>query len=296
MKHLEPIQSVEEIFPGIIRILGQNPGNFTLQGTNTYLIGSKKNRILVDTGIGESSYLDLLHSVLESKDAQITDIIITHNHSDHIGGLESIIAKNKPKNLWLVDPDHYRITEKNFSFPINKCKVTKSTKIILSDDFLEIFAIPTPGHTKDHCSFWLPHVKVIISGDCILGQEFSPVFEDLQTFLASLSSLLWFMQRHFCTIILPGHGPLIKDGPAKIKSMIEHRMKRHEQIYKILLEKQIPMSSEHLMNILYDDHDDAVKKAAEHLIKLHLELLESDGMIKRNSNGLYCSLHVKSKI
>lgn len=99
---LQELEEVEQISPSVIRILGGNPGKFTLQGgwsqcharalqsvirppeaeltvafiesgTNTYLISSPEQSddqatvscLLVDTGEGCESYTALLRSVLQ---------------------------------------------------------------------------------------------------------------------------------------------------------------------------------------------------------------------------------------
>ena len=123
---LSIIPKVSKITPRILRILGCNPGPMTLQGTNTYIVGKGKRyvtllfkttfttglyysskmqvgscyycniyfrRLLIDTGDGQQAefFLNLKKSINFDKFA-ITDVILTHWHHDHIGGVGTCSA------------------------------------------------------------------------------------------------------------------------------------------------------------------------------------------------------------
>lgn len=64
---LPSLPNVEQVTDRVLRVLGQNPGKFTFQGTNTFVIGTGASRILIDTSGGEPEYASLLAETLAER-------------------------------------------------------------------------------------------------------------------------------------------------------------------------------------------------------------------------------------
>lgn len=107
-------------------MLGQNPGPFTLQGTNTYLVGARNPRILIDTGIGLDAYIPILRSALTDPSyaeltdpalPDVSDVVLTHRHLDHVNGLPSVLRLLK--QLWESrNPGGKYLAPKVHKFPL----------------------------------------------------------------------------------------------------------------------------------------------------------------------------------
>ncbi|KAK7075120.1 Beta-lactamase-like protein 2 [Halocaridina rubra] len=223
------IPRVSQISPAIIRILGCNPGPMTLQGTNTYLIGTGKRRMLLDVGEqGNSEYISSLVSVLKDYNTTIDKIVISHWHPDHIGGLQDVLNCLKDKTTVYKFP---RVNPVDEPLPdsVNLLPLTHKQDVNVEGATVRVHH--TPGHTTDHVVLELLEANAVFSGDCILG-EGTAVFEDLYTYMGSLKAILDIEPK----VIYPGHGPVIEDPMERIKHYISHRNQREEQIVKALTE------------------------------------------------------------
>ncbi|KAF1956861.1 Metallo-hydrolase/oxidoreductase [Byssothecium circinans] len=264
---LVPLPDVEKLSERVIRVLGGNPGKFTLQGTNTYVIGTGPTRILLDTGEGKPAWITTLKTLLSNTNTRIATALITHWHHDHTDGIPDLLAhspdtkiyKRDPKEGWNDIPDGQTFTTEGATLRAYHC----------------------PGHTTDHTAFVLEEEDAMFTADNVLGQG-TAVFEDLGTYMASLAG----MEKQFTGRAYPGHGPVIEDGPTKVREYIAHRQQREKQVLDVLA-RGGEWTAMEIVKVIYKDYPEGLWAPAERGVLQILAKLEGEGRVVEGGEGTW---------
>jgi ribonuclease/clavin/mitogillin len=165
---MEKIAYISHLSKRVIRVLGLNPGPFSLQGTNTYIVGTGKARVLVDAGEGREGYVPLLQRAIEESGAQrISDVVITHYHRDHSEGLKDLRQHfGSDMRAWKLRPEYSGDHGPSFNLQEAGVRPLVDGQIVKTEDGeTRLRVLATPGHTPDHCCLVLEQEGAVFSGD-----------------------------------------------------------------------------------------------------------------------------------
>eukprot|EP00121_Abeoforma_whisleri_P016103 Awhi_evm1s14794 len=258
---LPDVPKLHQLTDSIFVVLGMNPGPYTLNGTNTYIIGRGKQRLLIDCGESNNDcYLDNLQASFQLNGIEkINKIIISHWHQDHLGGLpgvlqrfESSIMKDVTVHKYMPNQDEKlegtenskgegAISPYNF-YPKEKFHPLQDNESIESPcGTVYLKVLHTPGHANDHVALLhedrTTKVKSLFCFDNILGVGTSK-FNNLHQYLHSLEKMKDVASEHRVKHMYSSHGPVIEDPVQKIQEYIDHRYVRINQISSLLRQHQ----------------------------------------------------------
>ncbi|KAI7951664.1 hypothetical protein MJO28_007348 [Puccinia striiformis f. sp. tritici] len=138
------VESVRDSPGSLAKILGLHD-RFIRAGTNTYLIAGEETSLLIDTGEGKPSYLDHLDPVLRSN-PPVSDIILTHRHRDHVGGLPSVLKLLSSLHNPSTAPSSNRMP-KVWKFPSDTVSYDQDIQEIIVQHFKTIISSePSSNH------------------------------------------------------------------------------------------------------------------------------------------------------
>ncbi len=201
--------------------------------SNITFIKSGDHEILIDTGTGlYTSNLDKDLQTQGSSIQSITDVVLTHCHIDHIGGVIPILEVGSPK-LYLHEAEAMAINQGDMSqtlgdtfgadLPPLKIDVmlNEGDQIDFGDVKLKVFH--TPGHSAGSITMEIVDTGILLTGDTLFpGGSFGRVDFPTGSPEKLVNSLKRISEMQF-EIGLPGHMGAMKYN-ARQSAMSSYKM------------------------------------------------------------------------
>jgi glyoxylase-like metal-dependent hydrolase (beta-lactamase superfamily II) len=234
----------------IVGLRADNPGPFTLTGTNSWIFGERPGW-LVDPGPALPEHAEALIAELERRGG-LGAIALTHDHHDHNGAVPAIRA---------AFPDA----------PLAAARGPVDLTLEPGDHIGPLEAVGTPGHAPDHLAYVTG--RACFAGDSVLGTGSVFVAPDPGALAGYLKGLGELAQRDL-EVLCPGHGPVVEDPPAKLREYIAHRLERERRLLDALRAgaRTVP----EMLDAAWSDVPEALRPAATVTLAAHLDKLAGE--------------------
>ncbi len=270
-----------EFKPGLLLFPVKTPTLPPATHTNCYIVGGNE-LIVIDPASPYEEEQRLLDDFLDGLIAEgrrVREIIITHHHPDHTGGV------NHLSNRLGAPVATHRLTAERVQHSIKVDRFIEDNELIEleGDPGWRVRALHTPGHTRGHLCFYEENTGAILTGDLVAGigtVVIDPPEGNMSQYFDSLYKLLALPK---LTSLFPSHGPAIGSARAKLEEYVEHRKWREEKIFAAV-EAGASLPHE-IVEAAYTDVSPAMYGLAERSAIAHLEKLEEEGRVTRRNGG-----------
>ena len=155
-QRVEPVVATVEVPPGV---LGPNAVTFEVR---SFVAAGPEGLVLIDTGPpGNAASIGRAIAALGAEWADVADIVLTHHHFDHAGGLRETADLAPRARIWSGAEDASAIVLDGDRNPLP----------LADGQHVGAFrVVATPGHTAGHISLLDEEGSLVLIGD-LVGSE-----------------------------------------------------------------------------------------------------------------------------
>jgi glyoxylase-like metal-dependent hydrolase (beta-lactamase superfamily II) len=262
----------ESVLPGVRRIVCNNPGPQTAQGTNTWLIGQQRIAV-IDPGPSDPQHL---RAILRATSGQlVTHIIVTHRHLDHSGGSKEL-SRAVGAPIYGFSSARHAMRGQGIQAFVPDIGLDHGD--ILKVEDLTLTALHTPGHCPTHLCFAMNPGSILFSGDQIMAwavTAVTPPDGDIADYLSSLE----LIAKQDVAICFPAHGGPIEDLSGLAARYARQIKSRERQVLSIVGQFERATSTEIAKHIYGDLLDTGLRDSILGTLSSHLLHLASQGRV-----------------
>ena len=197
MKVTETIHAVKHPFK-----VSPGEGIYVDRFVYSYILLGRKI-CLIDTGVsGTSAQLESYLRDLGRSPEEVSVVLLTHAHPDHIGGCLAL-RKNSPASFgahaaekgWIEDVERQYRERPIFNFfdlvagPVRVDRVLKGGDVVEWDHGKTLRVLETPGHSSGSLSFFLEEEGALFSGDVVPVSDSLPIYVNPKECIESIKKL-----------------------------------------------------------------------------------------------------------
>jgi glyoxylase-like metal-dependent hydrolase (beta-lactamase superfamily II) len=299
-RDLEPQQVSDHVYS-----LPARPAFYTGPlAPNVYLVWDGDEGALIDSGFSDDDSVRQRLAYLERfPGLRLRYIVLTHHHFDHASGAHRLAEATgaqvllHPQEVTLlhrwqddipqdvdVPEEAGELRERALRFRRDAAQAAQGAGPLQDEEVVRIGgltleAVHTPGHTMGSLCLLLREEGVLFTGDTVLGlgtvAVSPPPYGDMALYLRSLERLKGLG----ASLLLPGHGPPVRDVAHKIQELIDHRHERERQVLGLLAQGKDTVNA--LLGAIYPELDRRIIPMARRQVEAHLHKLEQEGKVRR---------------
>jgi glyoxylase-like metal-dependent hydrolase (beta-lactamase superfamily II) len=309
------------VFPVIV------PYKFNeLKSINYYLVKTRQSLTLIDAGINNQDCWEALLLTLKKNDLNlqdITEIILTHHHFDHVGLVDRIVSEHpvpvyasphsvprlkREKSFLEKRVEFFRTLYKEMdcgeigenqvaileeAIQKNKHLVVHSDIIEITEDHLLHFKIiDVPGHAQDHIAIWDEQRNWVFSGDLLIEHISSNALVEpnyhgnrIHTLSQQRDSLLRCASLN-ANLLYPGHGKIIENPNLLINKRVQRIADKAEKLLQ-LIRSGITTANALAVTFYKKTYYEQFSLVMSEIIS-YLDFLEDNGKVKKDYiKGVY---------